>query len=109
MQVFFNLRGRDTTAQALSWTIYNLCKSPENLQKLQQEIKETLGDAIEPTYSQVKTMKYANAVFQEALRLHPSVPKNIKTCLQDDVLPSGTQIKAGTRIVWLPWVLTLRR
>ncbi|KAL2920132.1 hypothetical protein HK105_200198 [Polyrhizophydium stewartii] len=96
----FIIAGRDTTAQALSWTFYRLSLNPEARQKLVAEIDATLGDATYPTYEQVKGMKYANAVFSEALRLSPSVPKNGKTAVNDCVLPDGTPIPAGAQVGW---------
>ncbi|KAJ3078733.1 Protein kinase alk2 [Quaeritorhiza haematococci] len=103
----FIIAGRDTTAQALSWTIYELALHPEKTKKLVEEIDETFGGDLNTpiSYEQIKTMKYANAVFHEALRLHPSVPKDTKTALKDDVLPDGTPIKARTNLAWSPWVM----
>ena len=96
MVLNFLIAGRDTTAQALSWTFYLLHLNPRVLNVLLKEIDEVLGDKLIPTYDQCKTMKYANAVFHETLRLYPSVPKNAKEALNDDVLPNGTVIKKGT-------------
>jgi cytochrome P450 len=31
----------------------------------------------------------------EALRLHPSVPRDGKVCLSDDTLPTGHSVSAG--------------
>ncbi|RKO93429.1 cytochrome P450 [Blyttiomyces helicus] len=99
------IAGRDTTAQALSWTFYMLAQNPEAEAKLVNEIMETLGDNKTPTYEQIRTMRYANAVFHETLRLWPSVPKEIKQALADDVLPDGTQVDAGALIVWVPFAM----
>jgi cytochrome P450 len=91
----FMIAGRDTTATALSWIVYNLCKHPVVLEKLMEEIQITTSESNELTYDVIKGMKYANAVFAESLRLYPSVPKNIKTCLNEIKLPSGVVIPAG--------------
>jgi cytochrome P450 len=88
----FIIAGRDTTAQALSWTVYYLHQNPKAKKKLFAEICATLPRGETPTYDQIKNMKYANAVFHEALRLSPSVPKNSKTALYDDMLPDGYSI-----------------
>ena len=50
-------------------------------------------------------MKYANAIFSETLRLHPSVPKNIKQAVVDEVLPDGTIVPKGCMVVWSPYVM----
>lgn len=87
----FLIAGRDTTAQALSWTMYCLSQHPECVDRILEEVNRIMEDGQEiPTYDQVKEMKYTKAVFQETLRLYPSVPKNTKMALNDDVLPDGT-------------------
>lgn len=85
----FIIAGRDTTAQALSWCLYYLNQNPRVLKKLYKEIDETVDKNETPAYDQIKNMKYANAVFHEALRLSPSVPKNSKVCISPDRLPDG--------------------
>ena len=37
-------------------------------------------------------LKYMHAVTMEVLRLHPSVPKDVKFAVKDDVLPDGTKV-----------------
>ncbi|KAF9921507.1 hypothetical protein FBU30_008446 [Linnemannia zychae] len=103
----FIIAGRDTTAQALSWMFYLLHRDSTNksiLQKLRTEIDEVVGDS-ELTYETTKKMKYAEACFNEALRLYPSVPRNSKVCVEDDVLPNGVEIKKGEFFMWSPWTM----
>ncbi|KAG0278084.1 hypothetical protein BGZ95_004750 [Linnemannia exigua] len=103
----FIIAGRDTTAQALSWMFYLIHRdsSDKNIaRKLREEIDEVIGDA-EPTYETTKKMKYAEACFNEALRLYPSVPRNMKICVEDDVLPNGVEIKKGEFFNWSPWTM----
>jgi cytochrome P450 len=85
----FIIAGRDTTAQALSWTVYFLNQNPDAMKKLYMEIDETFAKDEMPSYEKIRGMKYANAVFHESLRLAPSVPKAGKCCLVDDALPDG--------------------
>ncbi|KAI9490825.1 cytochrome P450 [Zychaea mexicana] len=103
----FVIAGRDTTAQALSWTFYNLCNHPRIENKLLDEINEYITPEMErdpvALYEAIKNMKYAHAVFYEVLRLHPSVPSNQKYALKDDIWPDGTQIKKGDYVMWSPW------
>ena len=94
--------GRDTTAQALSWTIFRLDSHHHIAKKMRDEISTVFGDhpdffASESplTYETVKEMSYMHATFSEVLRLHPSVPKQGRTALQDDILPDGTHVPAG--------------
>ena len=36
--------GHDTTASALSWTLYNLARHPEYQERCRQEVRELLRD-----------------------------------------------------------------
>ncbi|KAI9488566.1 cytochrome P450 [Zychaea mexicana] len=101
----FILAGRDTTAQALSWTFYNLMLHPRVETKLFEEIKAHIRDEHEndspALYEVIKDkMTYAHAVFYEVLRLYPPVPSNIKVALGDDVWPDGTRIRKGDSVAW---------
>ncbi|TPX70539.1 hypothetical protein CcCBS67573_g06476 [Chytriomyces confervae] len=96
----FIIAGRDTTAQALSWTFFLLHKNPAALAALHEEIATVLGGSA-PTYDQIKNdMPYANAVFHEALRLYPSVPLELKQANADDTLPDGIVIPKDTIVCW---------
>ncbi|KAI8641273.1 cytochrome P450 [Parasitella parasitica] len=90
----FVIAGRDTTAQALSWTFYMLLCHPRVEEKLLDEINENIT---------TDNMKYAHAVFYEVLRHYPSVPLNQKYALNDDIWPDGTQIRKGDYILWCPY------
>ncbi|GJJ79247.1 hypothetical protein EMPS_11607 [Entomortierella parvispora] len=103
----FIIAGRDTTAQALTWMFYLLHRSSSDksiVRKLQEEIDNVLGDDM-PSYESSKQMKYAEACLYEALRLYPSVPRNIKVCVEDDVLPNGVEIKKGEFFQWSSWTM----
>ncbi|KAL2920118.1 hypothetical protein HK105_200184 [Polyrhizophydium stewartii] len=102
----FLIAGRDTTAQVLSWTVYYLSLHPEARKKLMAEIDATLGDATYPTYEQVKGMKYANAVFSEALRLSPPVARNGKTAIEACTLPDGTFVPKGMTVGWFTYSMS---
>ncbi|KAI8847576.1 cytochrome P450 [Chytridium lagenaria] len=97
------LAGRDTTAQALSWTFFEIMNRPDIIEEINKEAVEVLGEKGSwevPGYDDVSKLKFANAVFFEALRLHPSVPIETKASITEDILPGGIKIPANTRIVW---------
>jgi cytochrome P450 len=68
------LAGRDTTAATLSWCFHELRKYPEVYDKLRAEVVEIVGTDREPTYEDLKNMKYLNNTLNETLRLYPAVP-----------------------------------
>ncbi|KAF9981186.1 hypothetical protein BGZ65_004231, partial [Modicella reniformis] len=101
------IAGRDTTAQALSWMFYLIYRdgTDKNISKLlTQEVDDVLGGG-DPTYETYKQQKYAEACFNEALRIYPSVPRNLKICVKDDVLPDGTKVHAGEWVTWSSYVM----
>ena len=61
------LAGRDTTACTLSWTFYELARRPKIVQKLRQELLETVGSERPPSYADLKNMKYLQV--HQAVRL----------------------------------------
>jgi cytochrome P450 len=71
--VNFVIAGRDTTAQALSWTFYELMMHKDVEEKLVEEIMEHITDDIEDDpvalYEAIKDMKYAHAVYVRCLSL----------------------------------------
>jgi len=74
----FIIAGRDTTACALSWMMYELTQNPRVLQKAREEINSVLGDR-ELSFDDLSKFKYLRAIQDETLRLHPSVPRDSRT------------------------------
>jgi cytochrome P450 len=83
------LAGRDTTACTLAWAIYHLSMDPVITAKLRQEIVERVGLDRQPTYDDLKSMKYLQHILNETLRLYPVVPYNVRFALTDTTLPTG--------------------
>ncbi|KAK3815797.1 MAG: cytochrome P450 [Linnemannia gamsii] len=81
----FTIAGRDTTAQALSWMFYLL-----NRDGTDKEIIKTLIQEVDDVL---------------ALRIFPSVPRNLKLCVKDDILPDGTKMYAGEWFTWSSYVM----
>jgi cytochrome P450 len=105
------LAGRDTTAGTLSFTLFELSRHPEVVSKLRAEIRDRLGlgaDAQKPSYTDLKEMKYLNAVMHETMRVYPVVPFNVRYSLRDTTLPRGggpdgldpIGVRADTRIIY---------
>ncbi|RPA94891.1 cytochrome P450, partial [Choiromyces venosus 120613-1] len=66
------LAARDSTAATLSWTLYEIARQPQIVQKLRAEILDRLGPDGKPTYTDLKEMKYSQHVINETLRLYPA-------------------------------------
>jgi cytochrome P450 len=83
------LAGRDTTACTLTWTIYELSRNPNVVARLRKEIINQVGLERQPTYRDLKDMKYLQNIMNETLRLYPVVPFNVRVSLTDTTLPVG--------------------
>ncbi|KAE8227149.1 hypothetical protein CF319_g349 [Tilletia indica] len=114
----FLIAGRDTTAQLLSWFFYEMMAHPEHLDGIRRELTEVLGECPEEgyrlPYDRMRDLPFTFACITEALRLHPSVPKNGKRCIKDTLLvpsaPNHTnlppvQVYKGEMAGWSDWVM----
>jgi cytochrome P450 len=64
------LAGHETTANALSWTLYLLAQHPNCQRRLQDEVRQVLGGA-PPTAADVPKLAYCERVLKESMRLYP--------------------------------------
>lgn len=100
-QVFvFFVGGFDTSSAATSWILFELAKNKDIQRRVQQDIDETLKKHNnEWTYDCIQDMKYLDQVFDEGLRLHPSVPFLMRQAGRDYKIP-GTNviIEKGTPV-----------
>ncbi|CAD5235128.1 unnamed protein product [Bursaphelenchus xylophilus] len=91
----FLLAGYDTTANVLTFTSYFLAKHPEVQEKLRAEIEEICVDQ-SPSYEQLNSLRYTEAVMKEALRLMPIASAAVnRTCAQGTVLGGTIEIQQG--------------
>lgn len=81
------LAGRDTTASLLTNVWFILSKRPDIWTKLQADVARL--DGAQPTFEQLKDLKYLKALLNESLRLHPVVPLNAREAKEDTTLPLG--------------------
>jgi cytochrome P450 len=98
--------GHETSAAALAWTWYLLCKHPESYQKLQQEIDQELQGRL-PTYADLSRLPYCLQVFKETMRLYPPAPGILREALRDTVI-DGYRVPKGATIMISPYTLHRR-
>lgn len=85
--------GSDTTAISLSAVLYYLLKNPVSLQRLREEIDRFASEGMlseSPTFKETQQMPYLQAVFKEALRLHPATG-----LVMERVVPKGGATLSG--------------
>ena len=90
------IAGHETTANALTFTLYLLAGNPDVQQKIFDEITE-IESQTNDIVEQLQKMAYTNAVLNESMRLYPPAWITDRENVEDDNL-AGYQIKKGTLI-----------
>ena len=89
----------------MTQTTLTTTKSTRSSQVL-AEIKENCGALGEKAdYESVGKLNYTHAVGTEVLRLHPSVPVDIKFAKDADTMPDGTYIPRGATVCYSPYAI----
>jgi cytochrome P450 len=99
--------GHETTANALSWSMYLLSKAPAVRERIEREVDEVLAER--PVAAEdLERLVYTRAVLEEAMRLYPPVPFMSRAALAEDRI--GTlRIPKGSLVTIAPYVLHRHR
>ncbi len=100
--IFF-LAGHETSAAALSWSLYLLALYPDWQEKVAREALS----AIEPDkiyFSALSKLRAARAVFRETMRLYPPVPMYVREAACPEHFRKR-DIRRGSQIILSPWHL----
>jgi len=90
----FLIAGFDTTAFALTWTLYLIARSPEWEQRILEEVCRVVGEG--PVSSaHVAQLVTVQQVLKESLRLFPTAPVIVRDIVED-VEFDGVTIPKGT-------------
>src|SRR6185436_6963424 len=93
----FYLAGHETTAKALTWTLYLLSRSPEWQSRLAAEVRGVAGDSpIEARH--IDKLVLVQQVLKESMRLFPPVPLMSRQAVADARI-EGLEIPAGMSIL----------
>jgi cytochrome P450 len=99
--------GHETTANALSWSMYLLSKAPPARERIEREVDEVLGRGPVGT-EHLERLVYTRAVLEEAMRLYPPVPFMSRAALAEDRI--GTmRIPKASLVTIAPYVLHRHR
>ena len=97
----FLVAGHETTSGALSFALYFLARHPEIANRARAEIAEVWGEQQRPDFELIAKLRYVRRVFDEALRLHPTVPGYYRAAREDTLLAGVHPMRKGD------WVLAL--
>lgn len=96
------LAGHETTAAALTWTLFSLARNPRCEELLRAELRTVL-DNRRPAPADVPNLEYTTQVFKEAMRFYPSAWAIGRNPI-GDVEIGGYTIPAGTLVLCCPSV-----
>ncbi|XP_029156077.1 cytochrome P450 4V2-like isoform X2 [Nylanderia fulva] len=93
----FMFEGHDTTAVAISWTLFLLGNNLDQQEKVHKELEEVFEDSKTPaSVKKLSQLKYLDMAIKESLRLYPSVPIILRQLSQDIKLSNYTLPKGAT-------------
>lgn len=93
------LAGSDTTTVTMIWALSLLLNNQEALKRAQLELDEQVGRHKQVKESDVRNLKYLQAIVKETLRLYPAGPLGIPHESMEDCKIVGYHIPAGTRLI----------
>ncbi len=97
----FLVAGHETTSGGLSFALYYLSQHPEVYARARAEIEQVWGTQDYPEFEQIAKLRYVRRVFDEALRLQPTVPGYYRAAREDTVLAGVYPMSKGD------WALVL--
>ncbi|MFN0217523.1 MAG: cytochrome P450 [Hyphomicrobium sp.] len=94
----FLLAGHETTAKALTWTLYLLARAPEWQARVREEVHSvTGGGALKSEH--IAQLVVTQRVLKESMRLYPPVPIMTRVNAHEEVKIGGKTLPAPTLIV----------
>ncbi|KAL3834257.1 hypothetical protein ACJIZ3_008993 [Penstemon smallii] len=96
--------GTDSTTATLVWAMTGLLRHPIVMNKLQNEVREILGDKQDINDDDLAKMHYLKAVVKETLRYHTPVPILAREA-REDVEVMGYEVAAGTMVLINAWAI----
>ncbi|HEU0063318.1 MAG TPA: cytochrome P450 [Hyphomicrobiaceae bacterium] len=93
----FFMAGHETTAKALTWTLYLLARAPHWGQRIAEEVRRVAGDGpLRPEH--IDKLVITTQVLKESMRLYPPAPIMSRQASVDSEL-AGMPIKTGTQVI----------
>lgn len=97
------LAGHETSASALTWTLYLLSSHTKEQELVYEEIC-SINPNGDFSVTHLRALKYLNNVFKESLRLYPPVGFFARTATKDTSIQKNA-LKEGSGVVVAPWLI----
>jgi cytochrome P450 len=98
------LAAHENIGRALTWSLLALARHPEVEARLREEVHRVLGER-PPEAGDAENLRYTEMTVAESLRLWPPNALISRTARREDVLPTGTRIRPGAKILLSPYVI----
>ncbi|KFC65018.1 Cytochrome P450 [Bosea sp. LC85] len=99
--------GHETTANALTWSLYLVAMTPDVRERLEAEADTVAADPVAAALAGDR-LTMTRAVIEEAMRLYPPVPSLSRAALAEDHA-GGVAIPKGALVIISPYVLHRHR
>ena len=104
--VTFINAGHETTANALTWTLFLLSQSPDWRERVEAELDAKFDPG--PDDDPLARLPVTRAALEEAMRLYPPAATLSREAIGEDWL-AGARIPAGTTVTVAPYLLHRHR
>ncbi|XP_052197945.1 cytochrome P450 84A1 [Diospyros lotus] len=102
MDVMFG--GTETVASAIEWAMAELMRSPEDLKRVQQELRDIVGLNRRVEESDFEKLTYLKCALKETLRLHPPIPLLLHETAEESEI-AGYYVPARCRVMINAWAI----
>ncbi len=92
--------GHETTANALSWSLYLLSQAPAARERIEAEVDAVMPDGVLAPEA-LSRLVFTKAVVEEAMRLYPPVPYMSRAALGEDRI-GNLKIPRGSMVTIAP-------
>ncbi|KAI3504740.1 hypothetical protein L1887_26431 [Cichorium endivia] len=103
MDIF--LAGTETSASGVVWAMTLLIKNPKALKRVQEEVRNAVGNKGKIDEEDLQKLDYLKAVIKESLRLYPAAPLLVPRETIDTCVLNGYEIPKKTLVYVNSWAI----
>jgi cytochrome P450 len=98
------LAAHANVTRGLTYTVLGIARHAHVEARLREEVQRVLGDRT-PTAEDCRNLHYMEKTVAESMRLWPPNTLILRAARRDDVLPSGTRIRGGSKLLLSPYIV----
>lgn len=99
--------GMETSSTVLEWTMAELMRHPEMMEKAQAEVRQALKGKAKIEEEDINELYYMKLVIKESLRVHPPGTLLVPRICSETCQVGGYDIPAGSRIIVNIWAMAM--